>query len=72
MEQEARPKAEAARKSRRVDMVRVYLISMATEKAAAEKLDELYEFDREPVTPDRLLGFGYFLGSFAGEHVAAT
>ncbi len=45
---------------------------MATEKAAAEKLDELYEFDREPVTQDRLLGFGYFLGSFAGEHVAAT
>lgn len=45
---------------------------MATEKAAAEKLDELYEFDREPVSEDRLLGFGYFLGSFAGEHVAAT
>lgn len=45
---------------------------MATEKAAAEKLDELYEFDREPVTPDRLLGIGYFLGAFAGEHVAAT
>ena len=45
---------------------------MAHEKAAAEKLDELYEFDREPVSEDRLLGFGYFLGSFAGEHVAAT
>jgi cytosine permease len=45
---------------------------MASEKAAAEKLDELYEFDREPVAKDRLLGFGYFLGSFAGEHVAAT
>ncbi|MBL8236098.1 MAG: hypothetical protein JNM66_01660 [Bryobacterales bacterium] len=45
---------------------------MASEKAAAEKLDELYEFDREPVSSDRLLGFGYFLGSFAGEHVAAT
>lgn len=39
---------------------------------AAEKLDQLYEFDREPVDADHLLGFGYFAGSFAGEHVAAT
>ena len=39
---------------------------------AAERLDKLYEFDREPVTADRLLGPGYFAGSFAGEHVAAT
>jgi NCS1 family nucleobase:cation symporter-1 len=39
---------------------------------AAHKLDELYEFDREPVSPARLLGPGYFIGSFAGEHVAAT
>ncbi|MGH9628026.1 MAG: purine-cytosine permease family protein [Bryobacteraceae bacterium] len=39
---------------------------------AAQKLDQLYEFDREPVSEDRLLGPGYFIGSFAGEHVAAT
>jgi NCS1 family nucleobase:cation symporter-1 len=39
---------------------------------ATTRLDELYEFDREPVTEDRLLGPGYFIGSFAGEHVAAT
>ncbi|MEZ5356795.1 MAG: hypothetical protein R2762_29510 [Bryobacteraceae bacterium] len=39
---------------------------------AARKLDQLYEFDREPVSQDRLLGPGYFIGSFAGEHVAAT
>ncbi len=39
---------------------------------AASKLDQLYEFDREPVPPQRLLGPGYFAGSFAGEHVAAT
>lgn len=44
---------------------------MATE-TAAEKLDALYEFDREPVSEDRLLGAGYFWGAFAGEHVAAT
>jgi len=39
---------------------------------AAKQLDKLYEFDREPVSEDRLLGPGYFAGSFAGEHVAAT
>lgn len=38
----------------------------------AKRLDKLYEFDREPVSQDRLLGPGYFAGSFAGEHVAAT
>jgi cytosine permease len=73
--QEASPAAPAASQSRLVGcigMVRVYLISMATERAAAEKLDELYEFDREPVSADKLLDFRYFLGAFAGEHVAAT
>nr|MBA2356331.1 hypothetical protein [Acidobacteriota bacterium] len=44
---------------------------VATPPAAAH-LDALYEFDREPVTDDRLVGPGYFAGSFAGEHVAAT
>jgi NCS1 family nucleobase:cation symporter-1 len=39
---------------------------------AAQFLDQLYEFDREPVSPDRQLGPGYFIGSFSGEHVAAT
>ncbi len=39
---------------------------------AAARLDRLYEFERTPVTPDKLLGPGYFAGSFAGEHVAAT
>ncbi len=39
---------------------------------AAAHFDALYEFDREPVTEDRLVGPGYFAGSFAGEHVAAT
>ena len=39
---------------------------------AAKRLDKLYEFDREPVSEDRLLGPGYFAGCFSGEHVAAT
>jgi cytosine permease len=37
-----------------------------------EKLDELYEFDREPVTQDKLCSGGYFAASYAGEHIAAT
>ncbi|MDX2266903.1 MAG: hypothetical protein NW208_02280 [Bryobacter sp.] len=43
-----------------------------SETSATAKLDALYEFDREPVSEDRLLGAGYFIGAFAGEHVAAT
>ena len=39
---------------------------------AIKRLDQLYEFDRQPVTPDKLLGGSYFAGSYAGEHVAAT
>lgn len=37
-----------------------------------EKLDALYEFDREPVREDRLQGLGSFLGMYAGEHIAGT
>ncbi len=39
---------------------------------AIKRLDSLYEFDRAPVSENRLCGGGYFAGSFAGEHVAAT
>ncbi len=35
-------------------------------------MDKLYEFDREPVTPDKFQTGGKFAGLFAGEHVAAT
>ena len=37
-----------------------------------QKLDKLYEFERAPVTSDRLQPPSYFAGLFAGEHVAAT
>jgi cytosine permease len=40
--------------------------------AAAGGLDKLYEFDREPVSPDKFQGGSRFAGLFAGEHVAAT
>ncbi len=36
------------------------------------KMDSLYEFDREPVSSDRLQSGSKFAGLFAGEHVAAT
>jgi len=38
----------------------------------AARLDNLYEFDREPVTPEKLQPWTKFAGMFAGEHVAAT
>ena len=38
----------------------------------AKRLDALYEFDREPVADGRLQGFGRFVGTYAGEHVAGT
>lgn len=36
------------------------------------KLDNLYEFDREPISKSKLHSGRYFAGLFAGEHVAAT
>jgi cytosine permease len=38
----------------------------------ADRLDSLNEFDREPVSPDKLQGKGNFMGLYAGEHVAGT
>jgi cytosine permease len=38
----------------------------------SSQMDRLYEFDREPVSPDKLHSGGKFAGLFAGEHVAAT
>ncbi|MDZ7372210.1 MAG: hypothetical protein ONB12_13695 [candidate division KSB1 bacterium] len=46
---------------------------MATEKRSlAERLDALYEFDREPVSPHQLKKAANFMGLYAGEHVAGT
>lgn len=47
-------------------------MTAAAKGATSERFDALYEFDREPVSEDRLLGPGHFAGSFSGEHVAAT
>jgi cytosine permease len=43
-----------------------------TASGILERLDQLHEFDREPVTEDKLCGGSYFAANFAGEHVAAT
>jgi len=46
---------------------------MATSKISlTQRLDALFEFDRQPVTENKLQGPGKFIGLFAGEHVAAT
>jgi len=37
-----------------------------------ERLDKLNEFERQPVTADKLQSGRHFAGLFAGEHVAAT
>ncbi len=37
-----------------------------------DRMDHLYEFDREPVSSDKLQSGARFAGLFAGEHVAAT
>ena len=38
----------------------------------ASRMDQLYEFDREPVAASQLQGARRFAALFAGEHVAAT
>jgi NCS1 family nucleobase:cation symporter-1 len=47
-------------------------MSAAAAGDVVQKLDSLYEFERAPVTRDRLQPASYFAGLFAGEHVAAT
>lgn len=44
----------------------------APTSSLVDRLDQLYEFDREPVTPDKLQGAGNFIGVYSGEHIAGT
>ncbi len=41
-------------------------------KTLTQRLDSLYEFDREPVSENKLQGPRRFIAVYAGEHVAAT
>jgi len=45
---------------------------MPENQTLTQKMDALYEFDREPVAETHLRGLGSFLGVYAGEHVAGT
>jgi len=47
---------------------------MPSEKtqSIADRLDQLYEFDRETVAESKLQSIGNFIGMYAGEHVAGT
>ncbi len=47
-------------------------MSEAVQSRLVERLDAMYEFDREPVTESKLHGFRSFVGMYAGEHVAGT
>jgi len=42
------------------------------ESRVVEALDKLYEFEREPVSDDKLQPGRHFAGLFSGEHVAGT
>jgi hypothetical protein len=44
----------------------------AQPSAITKRLDALYEFDREPVSQNKLQGAGNFIGVYAGEHIAGT
>ena len=44
----------------------------APRRTLVERLDALYEYDREPVSPKKLHGGKTFIAMFASEHVAGT
>ncbi len=44
----------------------------AGSSSLVERLDALYEYDREPVAKNKLHGWKTFIAMFAGEHVAGT
>jgi len=47
-------------------------MSGSSKAGLTQKLDALYEFDREPVSGSKLQNLGNFVGMYAGEHVAGT
>jgi purine-cytosine permease-like protein len=47
-------------------------MSQNKQSTLVERLDALYEFDREPVSEKKLHGAKSFIAMFAGEHVAGT
>jgi len=47
-------------------------MSTARKSTLIERLDALYEYDREPVTQDKLYGWRTFIAMFSSEHIAGT
>ncbi len=47
-------------------------MSQSRTSTIIKKLDQTYEFDREPIVASKLHRGSYFAGLFSGEHVAAT
>jgi cytosine permease len=45
---------------------------MNSATSITQRLDALYEFDREPVNATKLYGVGNFIGVYSGEHIAGT
>lgn len=46
--------------------------AMSEKSTLVERLDALYEYDREPVSEKKLHGWKTFIAMFSGEHVAGT
>ncbi|MBN1362728.1 MAG: hypothetical protein JW993_19170 [Sedimentisphaerales bacterium] len=47
-------------------------MSTGPKSTLVERLDALYEYDREPVTEDKLYGWRTFIAMFSSEHIAGT
>ncbi|MBN2182838.1 MAG: hypothetical protein JW715_13080 [Sedimentisphaerales bacterium] len=47
-------------------------MSTGNKSTIIERLDALYEYDREPVTDDKLHGWRTFIAMFSSEHIAGT
>ncbi|MBN1764284.1 MAG: hypothetical protein JW860_03425 [Sedimentisphaerales bacterium] len=47
-------------------------MSSLKKSSLIERLDALYEYDREPVTEDKLHGWSTFIAMFSSEHIAGT
>ncbi|MBN1853792.1 MAG: hypothetical protein JW829_13755 [Pirellulales bacterium] len=47
-------------------------MNLGKKSTLIERLDALYEYDREPVTEDKFHGWKTFIAMFSGEHIAGT
>lgn len=53
-------------------MSRINTVSASGKSTLIERLDALYEYEREPVSENKLHGWKTFIAMFSGEHVAGT